>query len=401
MPRSSARCEDSTGSKKGHWALSGKSAARVAAGSSRAMLTAICLLAVGCSSAPKTQKPLEYKAPAKWAATQDGYRTLVVYNKEVPGSQALAEYYAVKRGLPPENIIRTATLASESIDIVEVTKNICGTIKAQIKHLKTINRRIDYIVLCKGTAIRSWEGKDAFGIDSYIAAMAQPDPPSGTASQPRMANPYYGKDEPFNSDKFGMYLVTRLDGYTFEDAKRLVDNSLAAKPHKGPFLLDSDPGRRSGGYKPLEDSMATANKEMTARGFKVTYEETKSFVPGGEALAGYASWGSNDQGFSQSTYERIKFLPGAIAETFVSTSARTFQPTSGGQSLVTDLIKSGVTGIKGYVNEPYAVALAQPHILFDRYTKGRTLAESFYAASPLLRWRDVVIGDPLCAPYKK
>lgn len=365
------------------------------------MLSALCLFVVGCASKEVSQKPLEYKPPAKWSATPEGYRTLVVYNRMVPGSQALAEYYAVKRGLPPENIVRTATLAEESISLVEVTKNLCGELKAKIKALKGINRRIDYIVLCKGTAIRSWEGNAAFGIDSYIAAMDQPEPPTGKADQPRMRNPYFGKDEPFSSDKFGIYLVTRLDGYTFEDAKKLVDNSLAAKPHKGPFLLDSDPGRRSGGYKPLEDSMASANSQLKARGFKVVYEETKTFVSGSEGLAGYASWGSNDQGFSQGTYEKVKFLPGAIAETFVSTSARTFAPTSGGQSVITDLIRNGVTGIKGYVNEPFAIALAKPDILFDRYTKGRNLAESFYAASPLLRWRDVVIGDPLCAPYKK
>jgi hypothetical protein len=27
------------------------------------------------------------------------------------------------------------------------------------------------------------------------------------------------------------------------------------------------------------------------------------------------------------------------------------------------------------------------------------LAEAFYAASPVIRWKDVVIGDPLCRPY--
>jgi len=361
-------------------------------------LTALLVLSAGCKAAPDP-KPFSFQLPAKYATTPDGYRTLVVYNREVPGSQALAEYYALKRGLPPENIVRTATLAEESISLVEVDKNICGELKAKIKHLKSINRRIDYIVLCKGTAIRSWDGKDAFSIDAYIAAMNLK--AEGDASRPRLQNPYFGKDEPFNSDKFNMYLVTRLDGYTFEDARRLVDNSLAAKPHKGPFLLDSDPGRRSGGYKPLEDGLAAANQNLKSRGFEVRYDETKSFV-NGSRLAGYASWGSNDQSFSQSTYASIGFLPGAIAETFVSTSGRTFKGgTTGGQSLIGDLIKNGVTGIKGYVNEPYAVALARPEILFDRYTKGRNLAESFYAASPLIKWRDIVIGDPLCAPYKK
>ncbi len=114
---------------------------------------------------------------------------------------------------------------------------------------------------------------------------------------------------------------------------------------------------------------------------------------------GYASWGSNDGAFSLDTYKRIKFKPGSLCETFVSTSGRTFLPTTGGQSLIADLIANGVTGVKGYVSEPYTFALAKPEILFDRYTSGRNLAESFYAASMVLKWKDVVIGDPLCSPY--
>jgi len=72
-----------------------------------------------------------------------------------------------------------------------------------------------------------------------------------------------------------------------------------------------------------------------------------------------------------------------------------------GQSLIGDLIRKGVTGVKGYVTEPYSVALARPEVLFERYTAGFNLAESFYMASILTNWKDIVIGDPLCAPYAK
>jgi uncharacterized protein (TIGR03790 family) len=116
---------------------------------------------------------------------------------------------------------------------------------------------------------------------------------------------------------------------------------------------------------------------------------------------GYASWGSNDGAFSLDAYRRLRFQPGSIAETFVSTSGRTFRRTSGGQSLVADLIEQGLTGVKAYVSEPFTVALAKPEILFDRYTSGYNLAESFYMASPLAGWKDIVVGDPLCRPYPR
>jgi len=37
--------------------------------------------------------------------------------------------------------------------------------------------------------------------------------------------------------------------------------------------------------------------------------------------------------------------------------------------------------------------------MFDLYTRGRTIAESLWAASQLIMWKDLVVGDPLCAPF--
>lgn len=94
------------------------------------------------------------------------------------------------------------------------------------------------------------------------------------------------------------------------------------------------------------------------------------------------------------------WVPGAIAETFVSTGGRSFKiTTTYGQSLVADLIREGVSGVKGYVYEPYLTAIAHPDILFDRYTLGYNLAESYWYASQLYGWMGTVIGDPKIQPY--
>jgi Flp pilus assembly protein TadD len=102
---------------------------------------------------------------------------------------------------------------------------------------------------------------------------------------------------------------------------------------------------------------------------------------------------------------------------FVSTDARTFEeppPTwaigtwrdprtffaDSPQSLAGDLIREGATGVSGHVSEPYLDATVRPQILFPAYASGLNLAESFYAATPYLSWQNVVIGDPLCAPFR-
>lgn len=94
------------------------------------------------------------------------------------------------------------------------------------------------------------------------------------------------------------------------------------------------------------------------------------------------------------------WIPGALAETFVSTGGRSFNyPTNYGQSLVADIIRDGVTGVKGYVYEPYLDAIAHPDILFDAYTQGFSSGESYYMASAYLGWMDTVVCDPKLSPY--
>ncbi len=96
------------------------------------------------------------------------------------------------------------------------------------------------------------------------------------------------------------------------------------------------------------------------------------------------------------------WLNGALVETYVSTSGRTFNyPAFYGQSLAADLILDGVSGTKGYVWEPYLDACAHPDILFDAYTDGFYSAESYYMASQFLSWMDVVVCDPKLAVYKQ
>jgi uncharacterized protein (TIGR03790 family) len=149
----------------------------------------------------------------------------------------------------------------------------------------------------------------------------------------------------------------------------------------------------------MNRSLYLAASMLRTRGAEVLLDTGAGFVAPPVPVMGYTSWGSNDLSFDATAYGALRFHPGALAETFVSTSGRTFRPTTEGQSRIADLVAQGVTGVKGYVSEPFTIALADPGILFDRYISGFTLAESFYAASRMVLWKDVVVGDPLCAPY--
>ena len=333
-------------------------------------------------------------------AAEEAKSVLLVINKASTESVEIGAYYRIKRQIPKENVLMISVSRTENVSRSEYTSGIEAPIKEAIKNSKN---KINYIVLTKGTPIRL-ENNAGFSVDGHLASMNLPIQPIGELNKEnitRSQNPYYGSTERFSSEKWNMYLVTRLTGYTVEDAKKLVDNSLAAKRVDGPFFLDKAGNRTSGGYGQMEQMMERSYENLKTKGFDVQIDRDKDYILPGRPLMGYCTWGSNDGAFNLDTYRKVKFLPGAICETFVSTSGRTFEPTTGGQSLIADLIKNQVTGVKGYVSEPYTFALAQPDILFDRYVEGFNLAEAFYAASLVIKWKDIVIGDPLCRPYVK
>lgn len=365
-------------------------------------------LTAGCGASPAA--PLPKPSPVASAGVldlgpeplqvpADSKRVLVVINLASDDSKDVGAAYVKARKIPHDHVVTVTAPIEEKITVKEYRETIEGPIQAKIKSLKT---RPDFIVLTKGIPIKYWE-KVSVSVDAGLSTMEiKREPITSIREEAQVRSwisPYFGKNEPFSSVKYGFYLVTRLDGYTAEDAKALIQNSLNAKPQKGPFLIDVDPRRIRPGYDQAHNTLIDAVKVLRKKGYEVDLDESEKFVSGTSPVMGYASWGSNDAHYLLSNYRAIRFMPGAIGETFVSTSARTFKPVTTGQSVITDLIHSGITGIKGYVDEPYTLAMAHPDILFDRYTNGYTLAESFYMASMLLKWKDLVVGDPICRPY--
>ena len=342
-------------------------------------------------------------------------RVLIIENTSSPTSVEVASDYAQKRGV--KNTLKVQcqdsalSATNETLPYATLVDSIQKPLKAYLKQ----NPKIDFIVLTKGIPIRLTDAPFGMAnkqpsLDSAIACFGYEDRKdvesivlndSGFTGK-CWVNRFWNSKERFSHAKFGMYLVNRLTGYSVEDCFKLIDNSINSKPSKAPILIDSQPKFVKGSaYWGMEVSMARASEYLKAKNLNVNFDRSEAFANGDEALAGYCSWGSNDANFDLAAYHQLTFVPGAIAETFVSTSGRTFEPTSGGQSLIADLIAQGVTGVKGYVSEPFTFALCESGILFDRYTNGFNLAESFYAATPLVKWKDIVVGDPLCRPYKK
>ncbi len=358
------------------------------------LLLAVC---IGCSKK-------DDKIPFFRPVPEGEDRILVIVNTNSAISEAIGDYYLSKR--PAAHRCCVAAPTTETISRTDYD----DTLKATIEDYLTTNSLADeiyYIVTTKGVPLRvsASAGDDNASVDSELALLFR----SYTLAS-RFNNPYYGQNSRFDRT-YNIYLVTRLTGYETDgngdgipdDVKALIDRGTRpARRPSGRFVLDVDPGKDNPSYQMGNDWMRDAATSLAADGFDYVLDETTTFVTGESSVIGYCSWGSNDGNSPSCPYLLGNtWRAGAVVSTYVSTNARSFQTGTGyGQSLVADLIAEGVTGANGHVYEPYLDACSRPNILFDRYTSGWNLAESYYCSIRYLSWMNVVVGDPLCAPWE-
>jgi uncharacterized protein (TIGR03790 family) len=334
------------------------------------------------------------------AATYDD--VAVVVNTNSSASMEIGSYFKLKRSIPAINMIYISTNTTEIIDATTF-----DALRSQIESYLTANNlvnSINYIVTTKGVPLKidrgntfsttspsaSVESELTLILGSYASYIGQ-------AGKP--LSPYYYQSSSFSRSAFGIYLVTRLDAYTVQEVYDMIDKSgpdIVASP-SAKFVLDQDPAWNST-IPSLNNYLTTTKTVLEAKGETVELNTDTTYLTNESQVIGYTSWGSNDHYtnyYTQYAIPNNTWAPGAIAETYVSTSGRSFSdPPSYGQSLIADLIEEGISGAKGYVYEPYSSAMAIPFVLFDRYTAGNNLAESFYMSSRYLSWMDVIVGDP-------
>ncbi len=363
--------------------------------------------------------------PATDARAQSAENVAVVINDASSASQRIAEHYIRARAIPDSNVIRIRTATSETIERAVFAETIQDPLAAAIRK-RSLHDRVLYIVLTKGIPLRivgseGTEGSVA-SVDSELTLLYRRMTGVAAPLAGRVANPYFlgaapiARAERFTHRAHDIYLVSRLDAFTVEETIALIDRA-KAPVRDGQVVLDQRGGlhRTQAG----DTWLADAAKRLIAMGQsdRVVLEQTTEPIRNVDNVLGYYSWGSNDPQNRVRQFG-MRFVPGALAATYVSTDARTLEKPpdtwvpsddwstrtgfAGGspQSLIGDMIREGATGVAGQVAEPYLQSTVRPEILFPAYLSGLNLIESFYLAIPHLSWQTVVFGDPLCAPFR-
>jgi len=336
---------------------------------------------------------------------------LVVVNEASEESLEIGTYYARARGIPAKNVCRIQTTSALTCDKATYQDEIEAAVAACIA-ASPYGSRIDYLVLTRGIPIRASFPGGNVAVAALLQAMDTPlrgkdqeytGPPYGFLNYP---NPYVDRDEYFSHAKtFGgyqLYLPTMLSGYWTADALALVDRSLAS---------DDNPPTSAGASFFLEDARAgaadvrnpdypTATANLVARGFDAVQVLDSDPDVTGQLVAGHVSGGTYS-GISQAEIASNTYPPGAIADALQSFGLvpQNFDPDgTPSQTPATWWVAAGATGVHGCVSEPYNVAFPSGFML-EPWVDGYNLAETLYQGIPYLYWMNLVLGDPLAAPY--
>lgn len=367
-----------------------------------------------------------------------GEEVVVIYNSKQPESKALADFYARKRGVPPEQILGFALSDSETISRAEFRGNFQRPLARRLEDLKlwrigkgelpgtngthvrvarkVIASKIRYAVLCYGVPLKIQRDQDFHeaeednlrpelrrneaAVDSELACLPQL-ALGYTLAGPHL-NPLYGTTNatllhPTN----GILLVARLDGPTPAIARGLVEKALQAEAEGlwGRAYFDvrniADPG-----YKIGDEWIRNAAQLAQQMGFDTVIDESGDTFPAAfpmSQIAIYLGW-YREHVSGPLALPKVEFMPGAFAYHLHSFSANTVRTTN--THWVGPLLAKGATATMGCVDEPYLTGTPDLSVFAGRWMYfGFTFGEAAYAAQPVLSWQTTVIGDPLYRPF--
>jgi uncharacterized protein (TIGR03790 family) len=262
-------------------------------------------------------------------------QVLIVINTRSPDSRAVADYYVRKRRVPPGNILEIQCSPGDEITRAEYEDGL----RAAVEKRARSNPDIAYVVLTRGIPFRFSDfGSDGgFSVDSVLATCVMVHPPDQ-----KTLNPIVGLEGRFTRREYGLLLVTRLDGSTVADAKRLVDSSLAARPVCGPFYL------RDSFAMGMADAAAILNSRGLLTEWVKGYNNPNypEYQGSGGPFAGHWGAGPHDSEYSDAEFRALRFFPGAVCDLTWSFSAADLRDRTT-KGTITALVEGGAAGVQG------------------------------------------------------
>jgi hypothetical protein len=410
----------------------------------------------GAGGAASSREELIVKSIARDAAA-----TVVIYNTNDPEAKGLADFYCEARHIDPSQEIPLATSLSEEISRADFQSQIeeplqrefvrRGYWKFSIDPLDPDRRpalaatRIGFVALIRGLPLKiapcaipvggaitqpsPYGSCNAASVDSEISLLGLfHHPLNGVIPNPYSVSPVLepgsakggnpsvkktkGGSFPAASTSFptsgnrrksippSLLCVARLDATTTDGVRAMVLDGLRVEREGlwGFGYIDLR-SIKTGPYGLGDQSIRIAGESMRRAGIPVLSDDLPETIQAGFPVtdaAAYYGWysGSIDGPFAESSF---RFLPGAVACHLHSFSASTLGDPA--QGWTGPLVRHGAAASIGNVYEPYIGFTTNFGIFAWSLLAGHNLAESYYAAQPVLSWMTILVGDPLYRPY--
>lgn len=372
-------------------------------------------------------------------ALAGGDEVVVVYNKKMPGSKAVADYYANMRHVPETQIFGFSLPVDETISREDFAASLQLPLARKLESSglwkfgkakivttngspRTVRRvvatKIRYLVLCYGVPLKiASDPKLSEQQDPAVPVIFQNNGASVDSelawlpmieNKVRLSGPminwtYGTTNAALLSPTNGILLVARLDGPSADIAMGLVKKSLEAEQNGlwGRAYFDAR-GITDPQYKVGDEWILTGAELFRRLGFDTVVDKNPETFPADfpmSQIAIYAGWytGNADGPFAQPV---VEFMPGAFAYHLYSYSADTLRNAK--LTWCAALLAKGVTCTMGCVDEPSIQFTPNIAAFLGRWTLERfTFGEAAWASESALSWQTTVVGDPLYRPFAK
>jgi uncharacterized protein (TIGR03790 family) len=379
----------------------------------------------------------------------DPSRVLVIHNTSwpdgdgdgVPDSTEVAQYYALRRGVPAERLLGLPlTPASWSYSQAQWPLFLSELRDPLLAWLASHgDDSVDTLLFCYGVPYQVEVPGFSFGgarsVDSSLCVPYS----LGTAAAPAFSNNKfndpYRESAPHILPDVGhfdhalytfagqpLYLHARLDGLSAEHAKALVDRALYGEAHislapggyggsgcvDSRFALYSDAQLLASypyGYATYENgdiSMAYGKLFVEQSGFPLRWEpyETEIGEPGALFSDGSGAEAVSDALFYGGWYNYGKYQhawtwkTGAFACDLNSNSAQGLRD-AGTASFLCQAFQENLTAGAGVIAEPYLNGHNRPDVFLAYILDGFPWAEASMVSDNAVKWMGLHVGDPL------
>lgn len=208
---------------------------------------------------------------------------------------------------------------------------------------------------------------------------------------------FYNKNYERFSRKFGIYLVSRLDGHNADVVRRIIHDTIKAESEQlsGTAYFDTRAIYDGTGAYSEMDKLILKTSQLTEKaGFKTVVEKTGRLFGKSECPDTAIYWGWYRL---QNYMDSFTFRPGAIAVHIASGECESLKR---GNFWCPQFLLHGATATAGPVDEPYLNSFPNPMLMIAALFDGYTLAEAYYLSIPYLSWQMVLVGDPIYRPFK-